>query len=181
MTARKAAIEYAESIDGMYSREELIALYDLAEGLPDGARVVEIGVLYGRSASVLMGLSKSKGFDLRFVDPFVLQGKDAALGFAKLAAGMGVPFTLYRMKSMDVPWNANHRIDLLHVDGDHSPEGVKADCEWLQFVKSGGFAVFHDYGSRDYPQVKAVVDRTCSGWRMLRVGVTGEQARWMKR
>jgi hypothetical protein len=145
MTARKAAIEHAESIEGIYSREELTALYELAEGLPDGARVVEIGVLYGRSASVLMALSKSKGFDLRFIDPFVLNGPDAAKSFARL------------------------------------PEGIKADCQWLQFVKPGGFAVFHDYGSEDYPQVKAVVDRTCSGWRMLRVGVTGEQARWMKK
>lgn len=173
------AIDFAESVEGIYTREELVALYDLADGLPNGARVLEIGVLYGRSTSALMILAKRKHFDLRLVDPFVLNGPDAAAGFARLAADMQCPFVLYCMRSDEVRWVPGMKIDLLHVDGDHSPEGIKRDCQFLQFVKRNGYAVFHDYGNPDYPQVKQIVDHACEGW--LNVGVTGQQARFMNK
>jgi hypothetical protein len=36
-------------------------------------------------------------------------------------------------------------VDMLHIDGDHSYEGVKSDYEkWKHLVKSGGMIVFHD-------------------------------------
>lgn len=37
------------------------------------------------------------------------------------------------------------QIDLLFVDGDHKPNGVRIDCEWMKYVKVGGIAVFDDW------------------------------------
>lgn len=37
------------------------------------------------------------------------------------------------------------QIDMLFVDGDHKPNGVRIDCEWMKYVKVGGIAVFDDW------------------------------------
>jgi hypothetical protein len=37
-------------------------------------------------------------------------------------------------------------IDYLFIDGDHTEEGVRADCRaWLPHMRSDGFVLFHDY------------------------------------
>lgn len=180
MSIRQQEIAISEQVRGHYTVRELEALYDLADGLNDRARVVEIGVLYGRSASILMQVSSRKHFDLRFVDSWVLQGNDAILSFARLTVQLGVPYTLYAMRSSDVRWHPNSTIDLLHVDGDHSPRGIKSDCIWLSLVRSGGFAVFHDYLNTDFPQVKTTVDAACSKSGFELVGITDSQARFIK-
>jgi predicted O-methyltransferase YrrM len=42
-------------------------------------------------------------------------------------------------------------IDILHIDGDHSPAGSKADFEnWLPYVIPGGVVMFHDINA--FPQ-----------------------------
>lgn len=55
---------------------------------------------------------------------------------------------------------ANKQYDLLVIDGDHTYAGVKIDfVNFLQFVKVGGFVIFDDYASEDWPDVKEFVDR----------------------
>lgn len=53
-------------------------------------------------------------------------------------------------------------VDMLYIDGDHSYDGIKGDCEaWLGKVRPGGLAVFHDYvlkGAKPTNQVAQVVD-----------------------
>jgi FkbM family methyltransferase len=49
--------------------------------------------------------------------------------------------------------------DVLVIDADHSYAGVKSDFEnYARFVKLGGYVVFDDYGSEDWPDVKTFVD-----------------------
>jgi len=60
-------------------------------------------------------------------------------------------------------WAATRKIDMLIIDGDHTERGVAADIDgWLPFVKPGGYLVFHDYGSNNWPAVKQVVDARLS-------------------
>jgi len=48
-------------------------------------------------------------------------------------------------------------MDFIFVDGDHSYEGVKKDCEtYYPFLKKGGFFCGHDYGF--LPDVKRGID-----------------------
>ena len=50
-------------------------------------------------------------------------------------------------------------VDWLHIDGDHSEEGLRGDIDaWLRHVKVGGFVSFHDYEDYHWPAVKIVVD-----------------------
>jgi len=59
-------------------------------------------------------------------------------------------------------------LDWLHVDGDHSDEGISGDIKtWLRHVRPGGIVSFHDYGKDVWPAVKDVVDRTMKGQELL--------------
>jgi cephalosporin hydroxylase len=49
--------------------------------------------------------------------------------------------------------------DVLIIDADHSYAGVKTDFEnFSRMVRLGGYVIFDDYGSEDWPDVKAYVD-----------------------
>jgi FkbM family methyltransferase len=51
------------------------------------------------------------------------------------------------------------KYDVLVIDGDHSYAGVKADfVSYVDLVQRGGFIIFDDYGTQDWPDVKRFVD-----------------------
>jgi len=50
-------------------------------------------------------------------------------------------------------------VDMVFVDGDHTREGCAADITaWLPHIKTNGYILFHDYGSRNWPGVALAVD-----------------------
>ena len=68
----------------------------------------------------------------------------------------------------DTSKNANKRFtekfDIVYIDGNHQPEYVKEDLElWTPHVHSSGWICGHDYGHKDYPELKEVVDNFCKG------------------
>jgi hypothetical protein len=157
-------------------------------------------VLYGRSASAFFQVAQHKPLDLHFIDPWVVSEGDTYRAFHGMVDEhfRKVPFTMHNKAAREVspPFQA---IDLLHVDGDHSPEGIESDCElWVYGVRPApsavimlgdlppssrrppGHAVFHDYNTRNqddslmYPQIKETVDRYCADWE--KVGVFDSQA-----
>lgn len=51
------------------------------------------------------------------------------------------------------------KINLLIIDGDHSYEGVKFDYEnYLPLVSAGGYILFDDYNTKEWPGVQTFVD-----------------------
>lgn len=59
-------------------------------------------------------------------------------------------------------------IDWLHVDGDHTPDGITGDIKtWFRHVRPGGFLSFHDYGDDKWPAVKETVDHYMQGNEFL--------------
>jgi predicted O-methyltransferase YrrM len=54
--------------------------------------------------------------------------------------------------------------DVLVIDGDHSYAGVKADFEnYLGMMRPGGFIIFDDFNSEDWPDVQRYVDNEVKG------------------
>jgi hypothetical protein len=55
-------------------------------------------------------------------------------------------------------------VDWVHVDGDHSSDGITGDIRtWYRHIRPGGFMSFHDYGDDKWPDVKFVVDHMLQG------------------
>jgi len=76
-------------------------------------------------------------------------------------------------------------LEVLFIDGDHSYEGAKADCDrWSAFVRPGGHLLFHDavdtggYGNH-YPGVVRLMSEIGAGWE--RQPDAGSIAHFVKR
>jgi cephalosporin hydroxylase len=55
---------------------------------------------------------------------------------------------------------AKKQYNLLIIDGDHSYSGVKYDFfNYRGMVKRGGYIIFDDYNTSDWPEIKVFVDQ----------------------
>jgi predicted O-methyltransferase YrrM len=122
-----------------------------------GARcVVEIGVYEGSSAVVFCD-ALDPAADLHLIDPFTDES-----GWTMRAGWHGTPFATrlalrryarggprvrwHVARSQDVgrAWNGQ-QVDLVFIDGDHSPTACAEDWrQWHRHVRSGGAVAFHD-------------------------------------
>lgn len=187
------------SSETAYSEAECRLLYESAMALESGAFVVEVGCEYGRSSSVLAQVGREKRLILSFIDPF----DDCTIGdeFCAMLRHFDVDWTVYKCKTQEVltldqyvngnqaklnPLNAKlpfpRTVDLLHIDGDHTREGITTDCQvLLPLVVKGGVVLAHDYGRDSLPDVKPTLDsflvepkwkleemaETCARWRKV--------------
>jgi predicted O-methyltransferase YrrM len=134
----------------MHSPNEAELLAELASGQ---RTVVEIGVYEGSSALVLCR-ALSPDADLHLIDPFVDESGWAlpagwgasASATRRVVARAGGPRVHWHVeRSQDVGRRWSERVDVVFVDGDHSPEGVREDWEvWHRHVRQGGYVAFHD-------------------------------------
>ena len=181
-------VAYSQSIGGCYSETELSYLYEYLAALPDESVVVEIGSYFGRSSSVILQVAPAKALDVTLIDKFVVSGDVAENRFNKMVADLLVKpkFTLMKMLSSQAAKRFKKDIDLLHIDEDHTAEGVERNCkDWLPKLRSGGVVIFHDYarkgagGMHDvFPGVKEMVDKYCGKWQHL--GLHDSQAKFRK-
>jgi predicted O-methyltransferase YrrM len=171
----------------MHSAAEGDALARLASG---ARRVVELGVYEGSSAIVLCR-ALGDGAELHLVDPFIdatgwalRPGSKASATATRLAVRRAAPrgggpalhWHLARSQDVGRSWTGGP-VDLVFIDGDHSPEGCREDWElWQAQVAPGGAVAFHDaragrdggYGS---PGPTSVVDdvfrNAASNWAIV--------------
>jgi predicted O-methyltransferase YrrM len=138
----------------MHSAAEGAALARLAGG---ARRVVELGVYEGSSALVLIR-ALGPGAELHLVDPFIdatgwalpagarPSATATRLAVRRAARGGGPNVRWHIARSQDVgrSWTGGP-VDVVFIDGDHSPEGCREDWErWHEHVSSGGAVCFHD-------------------------------------
>jgi FkbM family methyltransferase len=143
------------------------------------AEILEIGTLFGIGAAIIYDGIKSQFDDLHFtlLDP--LEGYYHA-SQADILTGLTVNedvvrqnfarvgmtednYTLVKKLSTDIDAITDvskKQYDLLIIDGDHSYAGVKTDFEnYAQSVKIGGYIIFDDYGSDEWPEVQEYIDK----------------------
>jgi predicted O-methyltransferase YrrM len=138
----------------MHSDAEGKLLSLLARG---ARRVVEIGVYEGSSALVFCG-ALGRRAELHLIDPFVDEsgwalpsGWSAVPTASRLAVwrgarhgGPAIRWHIARSQHVGRRWDGGE-VDLVFVDGDHSPEGCRADWDaWHRHVAPGGAMAFHD-------------------------------------
>ena len=131
-----------------FEDEECHAYFDTLMTLPENALIVEVGLEYGRSSSIALQVAKERGLRYTGFDP-VIHGV-----FMQMVRRVGYALVTV-IGCRGTAWDGE--VDPIHailIDGDHSYEGVKADCEhFLPHVVHGGYAMFHDYGRESLPDV----------------------------
>ena len=142
-----------------FNKGEAQKLYELLMELPKRSNVVEIGIQYGRSTTVFAEVSKLRSHHFTAIDPWVEDVSEEAKGHVySQMSKYDWKFDLISKKSHDAFKKYHKKIDLIHIDGDHTYEGVMTDMkDWCPKVKSGGYILFDDYGHDSLPEVfKAV-------------------------
>jgi predicted O-methyltransferase YrrM len=169
----------------MHAPEEAAVLEELAR---DARVVVEIGVYEGSSALELVRVMPA-GAELHLIDPFVDEsGWALPAGWgatesatrrvvARAAGRRGDPPQIHwhveRSQDVGRAW-VGAPVDLVFIDGDHSPPAVREDWDvWHPHVPAGGHVAFHDANGRS-PGPSAVVDelfhseQPVAGWSVER-------------
>lgn len=171
-----------------FNKQEAFALYSLLYNLPDHAKIVEIGVEYGRSTSVIAEVSKEKKFEFLAVDNYCEdKGEEAKNHVLNQMKKHNWNFDLYLADSLQALKEnkvEDGEIDLIHIDGDHTFDGVYRDTEaWLPKIRKGGFACFDDYSHPTLPEVKKAVDKYMRryGKQWQKIGIFGNKLGVFKR
>jgi predicted O-methyltransferase YrrM len=157
----------------MHSPAEAAALAALASG---ARSVVELGVYEGSSAVVLLRALGAEA-ELHLVDPFIdASGSALRPGWQPNATatrlvlrrarrgGPTVRWHLVRSQDLGRSWRGGS-VDLVFIDGEHSPEGCREDWNvWHDHVRPGGAVAFHDaradrQGGQGLPGPTGVVDQ----------------------
>jgi len=167
----------------MHAPEEAGALASLAA---DARVVVEIGVYEGSSALVLVR-AMAPGSRLHLIDPFVDESGwalPAGWGATERATRRVVARAAALREAPQIEWHVERSqdvgrswdrgpVDLVFIDGDHSPGAVREDWDvWHPHVKSGGHVAFHDANRRS-PGPSAVVNElfysatAVTGWEVV--------------
>jgi predicted O-methyltransferase YrrM len=137
----------------MHTAAEARVLGDLARG---ARRVVELGVYEGSSALIFCDVLR--GGELHLIDPFsdttgwamrpgwhgTPRATQAVVRRRARSGGAQVRWHVARSQEVGRDW-AGGPVDLVFVDGDHSPQGCREDWEvWHPHVRAGGAVAFHD-------------------------------------
>ena len=143
-----------------FEDEECRLFYDTLVQLPDKSTVVEIGVEYGRSTSIILQVAKALAHRVILIDPFV--GAEGGSSFMHMSDKIGHPFILFKMTTHQYVYQGLSfpSCNFIHIDGSHTTDELTFDCEWmLPKVEQGGYACFHDYGRHSLPEVYPVVNQ----------------------
>lgn len=147
-----------------WSRPQYLAsLYAYVKKLPSPALIIEIGTNEGCSAIVMGHAMRQTYSHLITIDPALkiegasVIGDETQPAFTHAVNLFDIQRYIAEQKLEgyitlipDYSWNVLQRwdgrpIDMLFVDGEHTYNAVLKDCEWMQWVKPGGIAVFDDW------------------------------------
>lgn len=143
-----------------YPRAECLELYNILLSLPNGARIIEVGVEFGRSTTVIAEVGLEKNFDFTGIDNWSWEhGARAKAHVEKRIEDLGWKMMLVTADSVQAAKFLKGDLDLIHIDGDHDFREVYKDCvAWGNHVKPGGYMLFDDYGHPGLDGVKRAAE-----------------------
>lgn len=125
--------------------------------------IIEIGTNLGEGACIIGNAIRHTGSHLITIDPVFITG-NILVDDDNYPPGHNITNNMVNISQIiaeqkldgyitvipDTSENVLKRwdgrlIDLVYVDGEHTYKGVRADCEWGQYVKPGGLVVFDDW------------------------------------
>ena len=166
---------------------ELVALFELAAGLADGARALEIGSHLGKSACFLGTPLQRKRGTLYCVDNWqnetMPEGpRDTFEEFRRNIGGLAALIVPIRKRSDQLaPGDIPSPVHLAFIDGDHSLKAVRGDFQRVApLIPTGGVVVFHDAVSPYFPGVARVIGDALAFGQWAIGGQTGTLS-WIRR
>jgi predicted O-methyltransferase YrrM len=141
----------------------------------DAPLIVEIGSAHGASSIILAEAVKEIGGVLHCFDTYPENyydqekfGEYAKKAFLKNMQPYEKDYFFHQADSSNVNDLTFGRIYVAFIDGMHSYEAVKKDCEnILPLMRSGGYVAFHDYNNVAFSGVKKAADEACAGWEKV--------------
>jgi predicted O-methyltransferase YrrM len=164
-------LKLSETIPGWTRNEEAQTLAQLAYSIEGNAVIVEIGAFFGSSTVFLAGARKLRGAGkVHSVDPFDGSGDSFSVPHYDAiitafgarpprehfernirAAALSDWVEVHLGKAQEVATGWAQPIDLLILDGDQSPAGVRAAYEgWAPWLKQDGIIALHNSDPHEY-------------------------------
>lgn len=160
-------------IEGWFRGAEVWEMIAVVRALPSSCVMVEIGSFMGSASVLLAGVRKHCGSGiLHCVDPFDASGDAFSVpvyeqllkgtGYSSLRecfdanisnVGLSDRIVIHQGDAAAVARSWTQPIDLLFLDGDHSPAGARLGYEsWEPFLKVGGMLAVHNSADRPYAE-----------------------------
>lgn len=170
--ARARLIVKAARMPGWRLPEEAAELVRLSFMLPANAVLVEVGSFLGSGAVLLAGARKLRGSGrVHCIDPFDASGDAFSAPIYRAIAGsddrtlrdrfeenirrlgLSREVSVHQGTAEAIGAHWSEPIDLLLLDGDHSPEGARAAfLRWTPFLKAGGIVALPNSSDRKYDE-----------------------------
>lgn len=164
----RAFLDSVRLIHGGMSEEESVFLHLLAQSVPDGSTVTNVGVWKGSSATVLLDGLKHKRVNFHFIDCFDVPGVSAMSAqppatreefLRNITPYIGPRHNVNIVRTNTLEMDAFPKSDFVFVDGGHTKECITYDARLTaECLTPAGAAVFHDYGCPSWPDVRPVLD-----------------------
>jgi len=147
----------AARVEGWLSEPQGRALFEAARRVSGRGAIVEIGSWKGRSTIWLAAGARLAGSRVQAIDPHTNSREDPeARTLAEFRAnieraGLAEAVEPLVMTSTRAAEILADPVELLFIDGDHSPAGAARDMEiWLPRLVEGGTAMCHDVTTAAY-------------------------------
>jgi hypothetical protein len=166
-------IKLSEAIPSWTRGEDAEAVARASFSLEADPIIVEIGAFFGCTTVLLAGPRRLRGAGkVHSIDPFDCSGDAFSVPYYHEAlqsagdgslrthfdanicrAGLSDWVEVHQGRASDVAANWETPVDLLLLDGDQSPQGVRlAYHSWVRFLKPGGIIVLRNTRSREYAE-----------------------------
>ena len=151
---------------GWFHEGDITLYRQLVDMIPDGGKIIELGVWKGRSLCSVADIIKRKNLIVYAVDTFKGSTNEAkeheeagkidleAL-FRSYIAEFGIEAKIYSMTTDEAASIINEKFDLIFIDADHSFNAITSDLKnWIPKCK--GIIAGHDY---ELKSIKDAVDK----------------------